>query len=148
MSTNINNIAVIGMGTMGHGIAQVAAMAGYQTLVYDTEIEGLEKGLQAIAGNIQKGLEKGKVDEATAQQALGRLEAVVDLPEAAGRADFTRITLSIGTDVGKNTSLNIGKYDGSERDILDDRFRFGDRNLMYTFSRICCDTVGWKFNDN
>ena len=81
MSTNINNIAVIGMGTMGHGIAQVAAMAGYQTLVYDTEIEGLEKGLQAIAGNIQKGVEKGKVDEAklvlraTAAQDQGKLRS-------------------------------------------------------------------------
>ena len=52
----IEKIGVIGAGTMGHGIAHVAAQAGYTVKLYDVTLEAAEKGLSKIAGNLAKGV--------------------------------------------------------------------------------------------
>ena len=59
MSHNIQTIAVIGAGTMGAGIAQVCAQAGFRTLLYDLQPTMLDKARKHIAGNLQKAVEKG-----------------------------------------------------------------------------------------
>lgn len=59
MSHNIQSIAVIGAGTMGAGIAQVCAQAGFRTLLYDLQPTMLDKARKHIAGNLQKAVEKG-----------------------------------------------------------------------------------------
>jgi len=51
---------VIGAGQMGAGIAQVAAMSGYQTVLFDAHGPALEKGIQLIKSLLQKGVEKEK----------------------------------------------------------------------------------------
>ncbi len=58
-------ITVIGAGTMGHGIAQVAAQAGYTITLYDITVELAEAGLERVRANLDKGIERGKV---TAEQ--------------------------------------------------------------------------------
>ena len=68
--SDIKKIGVIGAGTMGQGIAQISAMAGYQTILYDIEEKVLEKALKLIEKNLAKGIEKGKVTEAEKQQTL------------------------------------------------------------------------------
>jgi 3-hydroxybutyryl-CoA dehydrogenase len=79
----IQSVGVVGAGTMGHGIAQVAAQAGYQTLLYDVTPELAQGGLRRIAENLQRGIDKGKVKLETRDATLGRLKAVADLGELA-----------------------------------------------------------------
>jgi 3-hydroxybutyryl-CoA dehydrogenase len=69
---------------MGHGIAQVAAMAGYRVLMRDVDREAVTRGLRAIEANLEKGIRRAKVTEAERDAALQRLRAVVSLEEAAG----------------------------------------------------------------
>jgi 3-hydroxybutyryl-CoA dehydrogenase len=66
-------VAVIGAGTMGHGIAQVSAMAGYRVSLYDPQPGAVEKGLARIVENLDKGVERGKVTAEDAAATSGRL---------------------------------------------------------------------------
>lgn len=79
----INQVGVVGAGTMGHGIAQVAAQAGYATVLYDVRQELVDKGLARIKDNLEKGVAKGKVTAAERDAALGRIVATADLSRMA-----------------------------------------------------------------
>src|SRR5260370_35939322 len=68
---------------MGRGSAQVAAQAGYQTLLYDVTSELAQRGLQRISENLQRGIEKGKVKQQDKKLVLNRLKAVANLLELA-----------------------------------------------------------------
>ncbi|UII34288.1 3-hydroxyacyl-CoA dehydrogenase NAD-binding domain-containing protein [Fulvivirga ulvae] len=85
-TADIKSIAIIGAGTMGQGIAQIAAMAGYRTVLFDIEKDALEKALKSIEKNLEKGIEKGKVTQEQRKTALGNISAVTDLDEV--KADF------------------------------------------------------------
>lgn len=61
---NIQNVAVLGSGTMGAGIAQVFASAGYNVVLYDIQVEALEKAKKVIEKNLKGAVEKGKLTEA------------------------------------------------------------------------------------
>ncbi len=77
----IKTVGVIGAGTMGLGIAQVAAMAGYKTILFDVNHHAVTDAFKIIASNLTKGIEKGKLDEETKQKALGNLTTVESLDE-------------------------------------------------------------------
>ncbi|MFY9222740.1 MAG: 3-hydroxyacyl-CoA dehydrogenase family protein [Blastocatellia bacterium] len=79
----IEVISVLGAGTMGHGIAQVAAMAGYQVFLYDIKDEFVTRGFNSIKNNLDKGVEKGKVTAEARDQALAKLTVTTDLAVAA-----------------------------------------------------------------
>ncbi len=83
----IKTIAVLGAGTMGHGIAQVAAQAGYQAFLYDVSRDLAEKGVRKISENLRVGVDKGKVRPEERDAALARITAVDDL-EAVSRCDL------------------------------------------------------------
>jgi 3-hydroxybutyryl-CoA dehydrogenase len=72
-------IAVLGAGTMGAGIAQLAAQSGARTLLYDPDEEALERGLEAARGRIARGIEKGRLR----QEQLGALEPAGELAALA-----------------------------------------------------------------
>lgn len=80
----ISAVGVVGAGTMGHGIAQVAAQAGYSTVLYDVAKELWEKGLQRIAQNLEAGVAKGKVTTEQKAQALERLRGTAELKDLQG----------------------------------------------------------------
>ena len=85
----IRNVLVIGSGTMGHGIAQVAAQAGYEARLFDVRPEAVRQGLDAVAANLAKGVEKGKVTAEERDAVLSRLDAAPgDLAVAAREADL------------------------------------------------------------
>ncbi len=86
MTPEIDTIAVLGAGTMGRGIAHVAAAAGYSTRLYDVEAGALERALDAIHRNLDKGVSLGKVDEETAARARRLLATGTDLGEAVAGA--------------------------------------------------------------
>lgn len=79
----IETIGVLGAGTMGHGIAQVAASAGYPVILYDINKEMLARGIQAIERNLLKGIQRGKLTEADRDQTLQHLRGTTRLSEAA-----------------------------------------------------------------
>lgn len=79
-------IGVIGAGTMGHGIAQVAAMAGCEVVLTDADPAQLAKAVAAVRATLDKGVEKGKVTVEVRDGALARL-ATGDLRAAATGAD-------------------------------------------------------------
>lgn len=83
-----SRIAVIGSGTMGAGIAQVAAAGGFETRLYDISPEMLRKATGSIEANLQKGVEKGKIAASDRDAALGRLRTTTSLREAASDADL------------------------------------------------------------
>ncbi len=74
-----NTIGVIGAGQMGAGIAQVAAMAGYEVVLQDIEQRFVDRGLGVIRTDLDKGVAKGKVDAALRDGALGRLRGTTDV---------------------------------------------------------------------
>ncbi|MDT4898042.1 MAG: 3-hydroxybutyryl-CoA dehydrogenase [Acidobacteriota bacterium] len=74
---------MLGAGTMGHGIAQVAAFAGYPVVLRDVNRDALVRGIQAIERNLLKGIERGKLTEDDRDQTLQRIRGAVQLSEAA-----------------------------------------------------------------
>lgn len=81
-------VSVLGAGTMGHGIAQVAAMAGHQVRLRDVEEGIVRDGIDAIEANLEGGIERDKVTEEEATDALGRIEGTTDLEMAVAEADL------------------------------------------------------------
>jgi len=81
---NVETIGVVGAGTMGHGIAQVAAQAGYQVRLYDLSPQLVEKGIQRIAENLDAGVSKGKVAPQDRDLALKRVTTTTDFSLLAG----------------------------------------------------------------
>ena len=79
---------MIGAGTMGHGIAQVAALAGYEVMLYDADEAAVAKALGRVQENLKGGIRRQKLTQAEADAALARLHASTELAEAAGDADL------------------------------------------------------------
>jgi 3-hydroxybutyryl-CoA dehydrogenase len=86
--TEIRTIAVLGAGTMGHGIAHVAALGGYATRLYDPDAAALARGGEQIRRNLDKGVSLGKVEAAAAEAALGRLSTEGELAAAVAGAEL------------------------------------------------------------
>ena len=70
---DVRQVLVIGAGTMGHGIAHVAAQTGYRVRLFDVDAKVLAAGLAKVKGNLEKGVEKGKVSPADRDATLARL---------------------------------------------------------------------------
>jgi 3-hydroxybutyryl-CoA dehydrogenase len=83
----VETIAVLGAGTMGHGIAQVAAAAGFRVILRDVERNALVRGIGSIERNLAKGIERGKLTEDDRDQTLQRIRGAVQLKET-GDADL------------------------------------------------------------
>ena len=75
----IRKVGVLGCGLMGAGIAEVAARAGFETVVREVSEEVVEKGLEKLRGSLDKAVERGKLDAGERDKAWGRLRGVVDL---------------------------------------------------------------------
>jgi 3-hydroxybutyryl-CoA dehydrogenase len=79
----IETVAVIGAGTMGHGIAQVAAGAGYKVVLRDVDRDTLARGVQAIERNLSKGIQLGKLTEADRDQVLQHIRGTTHLEDVS-----------------------------------------------------------------
>jgi 3-hydroxybutyryl-CoA dehydrogenase len=75
----IRTIGVVGAGTMGHGIAQVAAQSGYQVILVDAVPEALERGRAQIGKGLERLVGKGKLSAEQRDESLGRLTTASDL---------------------------------------------------------------------
>jgi len=86
--SNIDTVAVLGAGTMGHGIAQICAAAGCEVRLYDINDEAVDSGLTRIGDNLEKGIQRGKVTEEERDGVLERLSTSTEISEAAADADL------------------------------------------------------------
>lgn len=74
-------IAVVGAGAMGAGIAQVAAQAGHQVLLFDAKEGAADKGRSGVLSGLDKLVERGKIERATREEVATRLKVVSSLTE-------------------------------------------------------------------
>jgi 3-hydroxybutyryl-CoA dehydrogenase len=82
-SQTIETIAVVGAGTMGHGIAQVAGGSGFRVLLYDIDRDSLSKGIRSIEKNLAKGIQLGKLTEGDSERTLQQIRGTTSLDECA-----------------------------------------------------------------
>ena len=85
---DIRTVAVIGAGTMGAGIAQVCAQTGWETRLYDTFSEGLQKGMDSIHSFWDKGIARGKTTEQQKSEWSANLSSHEEMSEAVSGADL------------------------------------------------------------
>jgi enoyl-CoA hydratase/3-hydroxyacyl-CoA dehydrogenase len=84
---DIQHVAVLGAGSMGHGITQVIAMAGYDVTMHDIKRDRVEEGYKNIEWSLEKLTEKGRLEK-TVETVLDRVETAVDLERAVEDADL------------------------------------------------------------
>jgi 3-hydroxybutyryl-CoA dehydrogenase len=81
---SVSRLGVIGAGTMGRGIAQVAALGGYATVLYDVAPELADTGAAALREALAKGASRGRWSEEEAEEASNRVETAADMDEMGG----------------------------------------------------------------
>lgn len=86
--SEIDRITVVGAGTMGHGIAQVAALAGIEVTLHDVDPDALDSGLSKLESNLAGGVDKGKLSRDEADAARERVRTSTDLSAAVSAADL------------------------------------------------------------
>jgi len=86
--SKIENIAVIGAGMMGHGIAQIFALQGYSVVLMDVKEELLSKALEAVRSNLTLMAEKGIGRQEDIDPAISRIKTTIDMSEAANAVQF------------------------------------------------------------
>jgi 3-hydroxybutyryl-CoA dehydrogenase len=96
----IETVGIVGAGTMGNGIAQIAAVAGIKTIMIDVTDAALAKGVATLTGSLDRLVSKDKLDAATRDAALARIETSTDYKRLAA-AD---IVIEAATE---NTDLKI-----------------------------------------
>jgi 3-hydroxybutyryl-CoA dehydrogenase len=84
----MKNIAVIGSGTMGNGIAHVFAQSGFNVALIDINEKALEKGLATITKNMDRQIAKGKLEESDKAAALGRIKTFQSIKEGVASAEL------------------------------------------------------------
>jgi 3-hydroxybutyryl-CoA dehydrogenase len=112
---DIKTIAVVGAGTMGLGITQISAMAGYQTILFDIDEQMLTKAIQIITKNLEKGIEKGKVTVEQKEAALHRISTVSILDEVV--ADVVIEAIVENLDIKQKVFTTLEKVN-SKKSIL------------------------------
>ncbi|CAN5682087.1 3-hydroxyacyl-CoA dehydrogenase family protein [soil metagenome] len=85
---SVKRVAVLGAGTMGHGIAQAAAYAGIATTIFDPDTKTLEQALERIRATLEKGVQRGKVTPVAMDATLSSLTLAASLAEAVDGADL------------------------------------------------------------
>jgi 3-hydroxybutyryl-CoA dehydrogenase len=104
----IKRVGVVGCGLMGSGIAQVAAAAGYDTVVREVEQGLIDKGFGRIKGTLVKGVEKGKVTPADMEATLGRLKGTTKLDDL-GQCDIVIEAIIENLDKKRETFSTLDK---------------------------------------
>ena len=99
---DISKVGVLGAGLMGHGIAQVAAQAGYEVVLREVDQEHLDKGLGRIKKQLSRAVEKEKMTQQDADAVLGRIHGTLDY---ADYADCDLVLEAITENLGMKLEL-------------------------------------------
>ena len=93
---------VVGAGTMGNGIAQVAARAGYDVIMHDVRNEFLDRGMGAIDKSLQRDVDKERLDAPGKQAIIGRIKTTTDF---AAFKDAEFVVEAVIEDLGTKTQV-------------------------------------------
>ncbi len=107
---------MLGAGTMGHGIAQVAALSGYRVILRDVDAGAVARGVRAIETNLDKGVARGKVTDEERGLALKRISGATTLDEAAG-ADLFVEAVPERMDLKRETLRDVERV-AARRDFI------------------------------
>jgi enoyl-CoA hydratase/3-hydroxyacyl-CoA dehydrogenase len=108
----IKNITVLGSGIMGHGIAQVSAMSGYNVVLRDIEQEFLDKAMGKIKWSLDKLVSKEKISQSQADDIYSRIIPIVDLKEAVKDCDLVIEAVPEIMDLKKKVYAELDKVAG------------------------------------
>lgn len=88
MMSTINQITVVGSGVMGHGIAQISAMAGYEVVIRDIQQSFLDKAMEKIKWSVNKLAEKKKINQTEAEKIINRIHPIVDIEQSLKNSEL------------------------------------------------------------
>jgi len=108
----IKNITVLGSGIMGHGIAQVSAMSGYNVVLRDIEQQFLDKAMEKIKWSLDKLVSKEKISQSQADDIYSRIRPIVDLKEAVKDCDLVIEAVPEIMDLKKKVYAELDKVAG------------------------------------
>jgi len=106
----VEKIAVIGAGEMGHGIAEAALLSGYKVAMRDTEQRFIDKGVQRIKESLGKFAAKKKISEEKRDEMLGRLETSTDIEESVKDADFVIEAVPEVMDIKRSVFKELDRF--------------------------------------
>ena len=112
---DVKTIGVLGAGTMGNGIAQVAAQAGYQVIMRDIEDRFVENGLKAIEKFLAKSVEKGKMTEDQKKTVTGRIKGTIRM-EDMKNVDFLIEAVFEDLEIKKNLLKQLDEL--TRKDVI------------------------------
>lgn len=98
---DVKTIALLGAGTMGHGIAQILAGAGYNVMMRSRQQATIESGLGRIKSSLQKLVERGKMSKEDSEKLLSRISVTTDLATAVKDADIVIETIAENMELKK-----------------------------------------------
>ena len=107
---DIETITVLGAGTMGHGIAEVAALSGYDVVLRDINDELVTEGYEQIEWSVNKLAEKDRISEDAAEAAIERVTPVVDLEDAVEDADVVIEAIIEDMDIKQDVYEDLSEY--------------------------------------
>lgn len=107
----IQTIGVVGAGSMGSGIANLAALNGFNVILRDIEDRFLDNGMKRIAGFMQKSVERGKMTEDEKEATLGRIRTTTNMEDFKD-ADLVIEAVIENMDLKKKSSSNSMKLRG------------------------------------
>ena len=110
----INQITVLGSGIMGHGIAQISAMAGYNVNLRDIQQAFLDKAMDKIKWSVNKLVEKQKITQSEAEKIINRIHPIVDLEQSLKNSNL------IIEAVPEDLNLKKSVYEEIEKFATDD----------------------------
>jgi 3-hydroxybutyryl-CoA dehydrogenase len=110
----IRNISILGSGTMGRGIAYLSAVSGFDTVIFDVDAGALDAAKASIDSTLRKGIEKNKVSEVQAREAIERVQLVPDLEPAVSGADLIIEAVPESFDLKKDLFAQADLFCGPE----------------------------------
>jgi 3-hydroxybutyryl-CoA dehydrogenase len=110
----IRQISILGSGTMGRGIAYLSALAGFDTVVFDVDEGALDAAKASIDSTLRKGVEKGKVTESAASEAIARVQLIPELEPAVSGADLIIEAVPESFDLKKDLFAQADLFCGPE----------------------------------
>jgi enoyl-CoA hydratase/3-hydroxyacyl-CoA dehydrogenase len=106
----IETITVLGAGTMGHGIAEVAALAGYEVRLRDINEELVEDGYDQIEWSLEKLAEKDRISDEARDAAIENVTPIVDLEDAVDDTDVVVEAIVENMDIKKDVYEELSEY--------------------------------------
>ena len=107
---DVKSIAVLGSGTMGHGIAQRYAMGGYQVKVYDVVEDALKNAERLIRQNLEVFVEEGWFEAAEIEPTMARISYTTDMAEAVKDVRYVQETVPERPEIKKATYAQLDEH--------------------------------------